>query len=359
MLEDIFAVQDDIARSVVKELRTALLGEEADSDASGAAKADVARAARGRGTDPEAHRLYLLARHLIDRLTREDTAKAVAYFEEALALDPAFALGWVELSRANSKGAGFGWIPQAEGWARAREAVERALSLEPDLAEGHAQMAGIRMYYDWDWRGAETSMRRALELARGNASVLRIAAVLAGNLGHVEEAIRLCRQAVEQDPLSAASYHNLGLHPSGRLAEAEAAYRKALELAPQMTATRAYLSLILMAQGRDDEAMAEAQREPEEALRLWALAILNHGMNHRAASDAALQELIAKCADEAPYQIAEVYAARGEGNEAFEWLERAYAQRDGGLSEMKSSPRLRSLHGDPRWGQMLHKMGLE
>src|SRR5580765_3561964 len=109
-LEDIFAVQDDIAHSVVKELRTTLLGEAADSDASGAAKADVAAAAVGRGENPEAHRLYLLARHVIDRLTREDTAKAVAYFEEALALDPAFALGWVELSRANSKGAGFGWI---------------------------------------------------------------------------------------------------------------------------------------------------------------------------------------------------------------------------------------------------------
>ena len=102
-LDDIFAVQDDIAQSVVKELRTTLLGEEADSDASGEAKAEVAQAAKGRGTDPEAHRLYLLARHLIDRCTREDTAKAIEYLKEALERDPEFALAWAELSRAYAR----------------------------------------------------------------------------------------------------------------------------------------------------------------------------------------------------------------------------------------------------------------
>jgi tetratricopeptide (TPR) repeat protein len=360
-LEDIFAVQDDIAQSVVKELRTTLLGEEADSDASGAAKAEVAKAAKGRGTNPEAHRLYLLARHLNDRFTRKDTAKGIEYLREALALDPEFALAWVDLGRMHNREAGMGWVQLEEGWRRAREAVERALSLEPDLAEGHAVLSAIRTSYDWDWRGAEASIRRAMELAPGNASVLRNAGVVAATFGHVDEAIGLYRRSAEQDPLSASTYFNLGiaLCVADRLAEAEAAFRKVLELTPQRALTRAYFSLVLLALDREEDAVAEALRESEEPYRLWALAIVHHVLGRRAESDEVLRELIKKYAEEAAYQIAEVRAARGESDAAFEWLERAYAQRDGGVQEMKLSPRLRSLHGDPRWGAFLTKMGLE
>ena len=360
-LEDIFAVQDDIAQSVVKELRTALLGEEADSDASGAAKAEVAKAAKGRATDPEAHRLYLLARHLIDRYTREDMAKAIEYLKQALALDPEFALAWAELGRVHNRQAAMGWVQPEEGWRRTREAVERALSLEPDLAEGHVELASIRMRHDWDWRGAEASIRRAMELAPANAMVLRNAASLAEALGNVDEAIRLYRRSVEQDPLSALTYSNLGLalYDADRLVEAEAAYRKVLELAPQRSSTPSGISLVLLALDRGEEALAEALREPEEVYRLWALAIVRHDLGRGAESDEALRELIEKYADGGAYQIAEVHAARGEADAAFEWLDRAYAQRDGGLAEMKPSPRLRSLHGDPRWDAFLRKVGLE
>jgi serine/threonine protein kinase/lipoprotein NlpI len=361
MLEDIFAVQDDIAQSVVKELRTALLGETPDSDASGAAKADVAQAAKGRGTDPEAHRLYLLARHLIDRNTREDTTKAIGYLKEALGRDPEFALAWAELSRAYVRGVDMGWSPVEEGYSRAREAVERALSLDPDLAQGHAWLGLIRMHYDWDFRGAEASFGRALELAPGSAAVLRGAGGLARNLGRLEEAIDLYRRALEQDPLSPSSCNNLGLVLAGmgRFMEAESAYRKALELAPQSVATRGNLSVTLLALGRGEEALKEALREPDEALQLWALAIIYHSLGHPRESNVALEELIEKDSENSAFQIAEVYGARGEMDHAFEWLERAYEQRDGGLAEMKVSPRLRSLHGDPRWGAFLKKMGLE
>ncbi|HEU4725160.1 MAG TPA: protein kinase, partial [Candidatus Eisenbacteria bacterium] len=190
-LDDIFAVQDDIAQAVVKELRTALLGEEADSDASGLAKAEVAMAAKGRGTDPEAHRLHLLAGHLIARFTRADTARAIEYLKQAIERDPKFALAWAELALAYAREADWGWVPVTEGYARAREAVERGLSLEPDLAEGHVEKARIAMQHDWDWRGAESSIRRALELAPGNARVLRMAGSLALNQGRFEQAIEL------------------------------------------------------------------------------------------------------------------------------------------------------------------------
>ena len=178
-LEDIFAIQDDIAQSVVKELRTTLLGETADAKADKEAIAAVAAAVKGRSTNPEAHRLFLQARHFIDRLTREDTTKGIGYLKEALALEPEFALAWAELGRAYATEADWGWASPAEGYGRAREPVARALALEPDLAEGHAGMGHLQMAHDWDWRGAEASFRRALELAPGNALVLHQAGVLA------------------------------------------------------------------------------------------------------------------------------------------------------------------------------------
>jgi tetratricopeptide (TPR) repeat protein len=249
----------------------------------------------------------------------------------------------------------------SEGIGRVREAVERALSLDPDLPEGHTRLGWIRMAYDWDFRGAEASFARALELAPGNADVLRAAGALADNLGRLEEAIGLYSRALEQDPLSPPSYHNLGLALAAmdRLEEAEVASRKALELAPQRAGTRCLLSLTLLALGRGEEALAEAAREPEEGHRLQALAIVHHGLGHAAESDSALEKLIEKYSGDSACQIADVYAVRGETNRAFEWLERAYAQRDPGLADMKNNPRLRSLHGDPRWAAFLKKMGLE
>ena len=360
-LDDIFAVQDDIAHSVVKELRTTLLGEEVDSVASGQAKAEVANAAKGRGTHPEAYRLYLLARHLLDRSTRDGTAKAIEYLKQALALDPELARAWVDLGRAYSVEVNAGWVPMAEGYGRAHAAVERALALEPDLAEAHSAIGWIQMFQEWNWRGAEVSIGRALELAPGNAQVLRMAGTLAGTLGRLDEAIGLYRRALEQDPLSPASYLNLAVsfHAADRLVEGEGAFRKVLEQAPQRTFTRASLSLNLLAQSRGEEALEEALREPEEALRFWALAIIHHALGHRAESDEALRELIEKYAESSAYQIAEAHGARGETDAAFEWLERAFAQRDGGLTQMKARPRYHGLHGDPRWGALLKKMGFE
>ena len=178
-LDDIFAVQDDIAQSVVKELRTTLFGE---TDA----KAEQQRVGAGgrRGEGPH-HRPRgappLPARagtSSIER-RREDSARGIGYLKQALEIDPEFALAWAELARAYVTEADAGWVPAAEGVARAREAVARALALEPDLAEGHAGMGWIQMTYDWDWRAAEASLQRALELAPGNADVLVAAGVMA------------------------------------------------------------------------------------------------------------------------------------------------------------------------------------
>ena len=359
-LEDIFAVQDDIAQSVVKELRSRLMGEAVDAKAAAAVTAQMTAAIRGRATDPEVHRLYLHARYLINRLTRDDTTKGISYLKRALERDPAFALAWAELGGAYAVEASSGWAQVVEGYRRAREAVAHALSLAPDLAEAQAELGWIQMSHDWDWRGAEASYRRALELAPGDATVLRGAAKLALNLGRVDEAIGLYRRAVEQDPLSAAAYANFGdaIGAAGKLGEAELEYRKALELAPQRAVTQAYLALNLWAQGRNEAALAEALEAADEIWQNYALAIIHHGVGRRSEADAALRDLIAKYAESAAYQIAEVHAMRGETDHAFEWLERAYTQRDLGLSQMKTRPLLHSLHADPRWNSFLRKMGL-
>jgi serine/threonine protein kinase/Tfp pilus assembly protein PilF len=360
-LDDIFAVQDDIARSVVKELRTTLLGEEADSEASGKARTEVADAVKGRGIDPEAHRLYLQARHLLSRMAPDETAKAIEYLDAALKRDPSHALAWAMLGHAHQQSAGNGWSPPEEGFARARAAVERALLIEPELAEGHALMGRILLSHDWDWRGAERSHRRALELEPWNPFVLRSAGLLAYCQGRFEEAADIFSRAIEQDPLSNLAYHNLGLanHSAGRFEAAEAAYRRSLDLAPGTAVTTSMLAFLLLEEGRAPEALASVSQETDESNRLHATAIITHALGQERESEDALAQLIRKHGSTMAAQIAEVFAQRGEADRAFEWLERAYEERDSGLSEMKGSPRLRPLHGDPRWGAFMKKMRFE
>ncbi|HJU21469.1 MAG TPA: TIR domain-containing protein [Casimicrobiaceae bacterium] len=357
-LDDIFAVQDDIAQSVVKELRATLLGESRHPATASEASAAVAAAVKGRSSHPEAHRHFLHARYFIDRNTREDTSRGIEYLKEALALESDFALAWAELGRAYANEANWGWAPAAEGYARARDAVLRAVALEPDLAEGHAGMAWIQMVHDWDWRAADASFRRALELAPGNALVLQQAGLLAANTGRFEEGIALGRRAVEQDPLSATAYFFLGLTfiMCARYGDAEVAMSKGLELAPQSAAMRAWLAIALHLQGRLTEAREQARREPEDWGRLFALGLVEHAAGRAAEADDALRQLIAKHCHDAAYQVAEVHAARGDTDAAFEWLERARTQHDAGVAWSQVDPLLRPLHEDTRWTDFLRKI---
>ena len=360
-LDDIFAVQDDIARSVVQELRAALLGEDADSHELTRLREDVANAARGRATHPEAHRLYLLARHFIDRWTHDDMVRGIGHLKEALALDPEFAMGWAELSHAHTAEAACGWVPATEGNERARHAAERALALRPDLPDGYVRLGWIQMMHDWNWHEAQRSIQRAEELAPQDVRVLHMQGVLARNLGDLDRAIELDRRALERDPLSSATYLNLGLnlYAAGQAKESEAAFRQSLEFASEGTVAHGGLALALAAQGRVLEAVHEARSEPEELVRLYVLAILHAASGQTLDAEEALRSLIEKHAEHAPAQIAEVCAVRGERDRAFEWLERAFAERDGGLTEIKGSPHLRSLHDDPRWKHFLSRMGFD
>src|SRR5436190_3790963 len=259
-MEDIFAVQDDIAESVVEELRSRLLGDVSPKQV----EAEVAEAVKGRAGDPEAQRLMMLARYFIDRITPEDTAKAIKYLREAVDLDPEFALGWAELARDYAVQAGKAWVPFEHGYALSREAVDTALAIEPELAEAHALLGRIKSAYELDMKGARAAYAKALELAPGNSVVMDGASVLEFKFGNYDEALALSRKVLSQDPLSGAVWHNLGMicHAAGLLAEAERAFNRSLELGTRRMVSKAMLSLVLLDDGRGEEALKEAASEP-------------------------------------------------------------------------------------------------
>ena len=357
-LKDIFAVQDDIAQSVVKELRSALLGQKRDSSASAAVKAEVQAAAKGRGENAEAYRLYLQGRFLVARRTQAGIAAGIEYFRQAVGLDPEYALAWAALAYALAIEAATGFTGYAAGFGHAREAVERALALKPDLAEGHAALGFVRLVYDWDWSGADASMRRALELAPGNAEVLLAAADVVATIGRLDESIALCRRVIVLDPLNVQGHRYLGKFYlfAGFFEQAEAALNEVFELNPLGGMTYFGLGQVYLAQGRFPEALAAFEKESHDGFRLLGLSAAYHALEREAPSSAALEQL-----GELPvhaYLNAQANAYRGNVDLAFEWLERAYRQRNAGLSQIKLQPLLRNLHGDPRWPPFLKKMGL-
>jgi TolB-like protein/Tfp pilus assembly protein PilF len=357
-LDDIFAVQDDIAQSVVKELRTALMGEPAAASAT--IVADVRRAATGRGDNPEAFQLYLQGKFFGERTTQADTDKAIELFRKALAIEPDFAQAWAGLSRVHQTQAGFGFAPIEDGFERAREAAQQALRLAPELAEGHVELGLVFENYDWNWAAADASFRRAVELAPGDARALSAAAGLATFQGRHDEALDLTRKTLALDPLSVRTHREAGTayYVSGRLDEAASLYMRALDLNPSAGLGHAFLAIVRLLQGRGDDALALAQAESHDVFRNEALAMTHHAQGRAAESDAALRALIDGFAWTAAFQVAEVHAYRNEVDKAFEWLETAYKQRDPGIVYTGVDPLLRPLHGDARWLPLLQRLGL-
>ena len=361
-LEDIFAVQDDIAQSVVKELRAALMGDASDAAASAAVRSEIEAAARGRGENAEAYRLYLQASFHSDRLTAEDFAIAIEAYRAALKLDPGYALAWAGLSIAYTSGTGQGWLgsDEDEGFRLAREAAGKAMELAPDLAQSHEALGAIRVANEWNWKGAEASFTRALELAPQNIRIMRNMMFMLHARGRFDEAIALLRRAVELDPLSGAVYCYLArsYRIAGKLEEAQTAIHKSLELSPHGGFGHWCHSDICLAQGRLDEAVESAKLEINDTFRLLALANAYHAQGRNRESDAALNELIETRANTAAFQIAEGFAQRGDRDQAFSWLKRARAQHDAGMSILLASPSMRRLHGDPRWRPFVEEVGL-
>jgi TolB-like protein/DNA-binding winged helix-turn-helix (wHTH) protein len=346
--KDILSVEDDVSQAVAHEIRLRLTSQ------------PQAEVARSRPVNPEAFDAYLQGHYFFERDTDKDTDMAARYFERATQLDPSYAMAWVGLSRARNWQAVRGLIPSEEGHRFAREAVERALTLNPNLAEAHTQMARIKRQVDFDWAGADASIQRAMALDPGDPENVGSAAFSAAMVGRLDEALQLARREVNLDPLNAFSWENLGETKClmGQLDEAAADFKKAIELRSDFGPSHIWLRLTYIMQGRPQDALPEIDRVQGDDIRLYLYALAYHALGRKKESDAALRELIAKYHAIDAYQIAEVYAFGNQSDEAFEWLDRAYAQHDDGLIGTKVDPLLKSLHADPRYAALLKKLHL-
>ena len=348
LAKDILNVQDDVAKAVAREIRVRLTSQQ------------QAELAQSHPVNPKAFDAYLQGYYFFERNTDKDTDMAAKYYERAVQLDPSYALAWVGLSRVRNWQANTGVIPVEDGHRLAREAVERALAQNPNLAEAHTQMGRIKQQVDFDWAGAGASFRRAVALDPGNPEVVRTAAGSAAMLGRFDKVLQLGRQAVDLDPLNADSWESLAETEffMGQLDQAAADCKKALELNPDVVAAHMVLSQIYVMLGRPHDALPEIELVRYDANRASLYAIAYHALGRKKESDAGLSELVTKYYAGGAYQIAEVYAFRNQSDEAFEWLDRAYTQRDGGLAETKVDPLLKSLHNDPRYAAFLKRLNL-
>jgi TolB-like protein/DNA-binding winged helix-turn-helix (wHTH) protein len=345
-LKDVINVEDEVAESVARQIQLRLTSQQEED------------LARPRAVNPEAFDAYLQGYYLYQRRTAKDVDMAASYYERATQLDPSYALAWVGLSRVRYWQADAGVVPTAEGQRLAREAVERALVLDPNLAAAHAQMGRLKRQVDFDWVGANASLERAIALEPGNSEAIKLAAASAAYLGRFDEALQLGRRALDLDPLNAGSWENLGEIElfNGQLDKAAVDCKKALELNPDVLPGSFYLIQIYIMQGRPQDGLPEIERVPADSLRAEMYAVVYYALGRKKESDDALQELIAKYHASSAYQIAEVYGFRNQSDEAFEWLDRAYTQRDGGVIETQVDPLLKSLHSDPRYAAFLSKL---
>jgi TolB-like protein/Flp pilus assembly protein TadD len=346
-LKDIFAVQEEIARAVADSLKVTLLGSQ-DRPAQ-----------RGAPSNVEAHNAYLQGHFHFQRRNLEDYRKAVGYFDEAIRLDPDYALAYTERSEAWS------FIGDLTGqhepaWSNARSDAEKAVAIAPSLAEARAALGWVRFFIDWKFAEGITELKRAKELSPVNPTANDLLARAILYLGRLDDAERQARQAVELDPLSVIAQGNLArvLFFAGKLDEADAAARKAAELQPASASSHRWQTVIAAQRGDGDTALREAQLEPDEGYRRFELALAQYVRGDRGAAEAALADLIANGRDNLAYQIAEIYAVRGEKDKAFEWLQISFDNHDTGTLTLLVDPLLRGLRDDPRYKTFLAKLGL-
>jgi serine/threonine-protein kinase len=342
-LKDIFAVQEEIAAAVASSLKVTLLG------------ADERAATKSATKNTEAHNAYLLGHYHFQRRNLEDFRKAVAHFDEAIRLDPDYALAYAERSEAwtligdlSGQGKTF--------WPKAREDAEKAVAIAPALAEAHAALGWVRCFVEWKFAEGLSELKRAKELSPANPTANDLLARVVVYLGK-NEAEKQARQAAELDPLAFPAQNNLArvLFFEGKLDEADAVARKAAELHPAAASTRRFQVLVAIQRSDFDGALREAKLEPDENYRRFELALAQYARKDRAAADAALADLLANRVGVA-YQIAEVYAARGERDKAFEWLQISFDEHDTGTLGLLVDPLLRGLRDDPRYKALVAKM---
>jgi TolB-like protein/DNA-binding winged helix-turn-helix (wHTH) protein/Tfp pilus assembly protein PilF len=342
-LADVLKMQDEISIALVQALQ---LEVQANTDF------------RPTLRNPDAYTLYLQGLHASSRFDQEGMEQAVSDFERVVELDPSFAPAYVMLGNAYFLLGAYGFMSPAVAFERDRLANKRALKLDPNLAMAHAQLGDIHRAYDWDWVAADEELKQALALAPADGDILFYAAVQSLGMGRWDEALKQVNAALAQDPLNPSRYQVLTLIQSsrGRLEEAEAAARRALELIPMGPLGHSFLGTVLLLRNQPEAALTEFSKEAVEAARLGGIAMAQFAQGRKADSDAALAQMTKHPTDH-PFYIARVYAFRGDPNGALKWLDLAYAQKDSGMLPLiKGDAIFNRIEDDARYKAFLSRM---
>ncbi len=352
-LADLLAVQDEISREISEKLRLRLTGEE------------KSRLTSARAVNPEAYQLYLKGLSAFNKRGAESLKRAIQYFEQATALDPRFAQAYAGLANTyNVIGTYPGGLPAKESMPKAKEAALKALELDDMLAEAHTALAFVKSKYEWDWAGAEREFKRALELNPHYVDGRYFYAyIYLSPMGRHEEAIAQMKQALETDPLSLVVNANLGgiYYWARRYDEAIAQCRRTLEIDADFTVAHARLQETYEQKGMYEQAIVEIQRTDNERRRQ---APLLQAAYRAGGARGYWQKLLELTMDRAkreyvtPSRVARIYARLGVETQALEWLEKAYQERDLFLGDLKVNPDYDSLRSDPRFQDLLRRIGL-
>jgi len=348
-VSDVFHTQDEIADAVVGALKVSLLGAPEQRPMPTA--------------NTEAYTLYLQALANYRSFRQADQATAVEQLQRALALDPNFAPAWALLADVYGSALVFGTSDSFQKVTeRMTGAARHALAIDPTLAAAHVTLANA-FFADFDYASSQRELAAALELEAQNRDALGLSAYLAIGACHLDEAERTARQLIERDPLSVDPYRALGtaLWFHGRLDGSEAVYRRVIALSPSAESMRYRLSLVLLSAGRPQDALREADAEPGKGWQLFGKAMALDALGRRAEADPVLAQAEADplIHISANYQVAEIYAHRGDREGAVRWLEQARQARDPGFaSYLKCDPMLSGLHTDPRYKAMLAELNL-
>ena len=340
-LDDVFQIQDEIAKAVVDLLKVELLGD----------------APHAQETNGEAYAMYLQASQLITHRTAASLARAEQLLAEALEIDANYAPAWAGLSRSYFASGSTGVRPPDESANLAREAAEKALAIDADNLLALGLLSNIAAVYDWDFDAAQEYATRASRAHPGEPRTQRILSGIAFDIGDYETAARLGSAAFAKDPLNGLILVGLGYSKLllGDLDSALASFKKGKQLNPGATGFPYYMASALIAQGHFEEALQVLEDEVHDGFRHTGRAIAYFGLGDFAASDRALAELN-KLSNSLAYQRVTVYAMRGEPDLAFEHLEIAIEWRDRGLGLILGDPMVDNLRDDPRFADALKRM---
>lgn len=343
-LDDIFVIQDEIAEAVVDELKVRLMGE-------------LPQAIE---IDPDAFSLYLQARHLMLQRTRQSLLRAEELIDEALSIAPAYLPGWTLKASIHSTQGDTGAVDVDTAFGNAREAAERALQIDPEYGRAHAALADVFISHYWDFERGREEIEKALALDPGDLEILYLACNYYGVTGAYDKAIDLCERAIDRDPLFAPVYPMIGVayqfidDPATGVTYSS----KLLDLAPAAAGTHYYVALGLISLGDIDAALTRLEYEVLDGFRHTGFAIAYHAAGNDAASDEAMQQLIAMEDAGWYYQVAIAHAFRGETDAAIEALNAAFDNHDSGITLILGDPFLDNVRDDPRFDGIVERIGI-